>query len=109
MIARSPFPCVCPVCGTGHYDCADPRHGRIEPIRVPVRRIGTTLLKDLAYIEAIARSRLLMVGPVPTPIIRRLDIAASDPKRAHLSRCPMRRPRLSLLERVRAELSRRRA
>jgi len=100
------FPHRCPICGESHY--GDPTHGRIEPVFVPVRPIGLSLRKAVAHAEAMSRSRLLQVAPMSEPVVRGLHVAVRDPKRVHVSRCPMRRPRLSLLARVKAELSRRR-
>jgi hypothetical protein len=99
--------CICPACGCIHFP--DPSERCAPTIRLPVRRIGPTLRKDSNYHEAVRQSRLLSIAPAPERIIRRLDVPARDPRRVHLSRCLMRRPRLSLLERVRDEMSRRRA
>ena len=59
------------------------------------------------HYEAIGRSRQLARGELPEPFVSPPTIARGNPLHAHLARCPARRPRLSLLQRVRAEMARR--
>lgn len=53
------------------------------------------------HYEAIGESRELARGQLPAPVMRQRVAVARDPRRVHLLRCMTRRPRLSLLERVR--------
>lgn len=109
-------PDCCPNCGMPHfnqtqiisfpYPTISSSWG--SPAR-PMSKAAKDLRKALEHCEAIGRSRLLMVAPRPEPIVRRLSLAALNPQRVHEARCTNRRPRLSLLERVKAELSRRRS
>lgn len=56
---------------------------------------------ETSHYEAIGESRELARGQLPAPIVRQRVAVARDPRRVHLLRCMTRRPRLSLLERVR--------
>lgn len=53
------------------------------------------------HYEAIGASRELARGQLPALVVRQRVAVARDPRRVHLLRCMTRRPRLSLLERVR--------
>ena len=105
---------ICPYFGTAVYDNGTHMSeypvitgwGRPAPV---VSKATRDFRKAVEYCESIGRSRLLMVAPRPEPIVRRFDVAVRDPLRVHEARCTNRRPRLSLLERVKAELSRRRS
>lgn len=111
MIANAihPTTCDCTRCSWDWYAESEPVvRVRLFWQETAAQRLHREWLKAVEHSEAIGRSRLLMVDSIPSPIVRRLAVAARDPRRVHLSRCQMRRPRLSLLARVRAELSRRR-
>lgn len=54
-----------------------------------------------AHYDAVGASREMSRGPLPEPIVQKLYLAKPSPRRVHEMRCMTRRPRLSLLERVR--------
>lgn len=86
--------------GTGLLDCGDVHASiyytcSVEP--VPER----DLRKALEHYAAIGASRALMVREPPLPVVRHRIAPVESPLRVHLLRCMTRRPRLSLLERVR--------
>jgi hypothetical protein len=96
--------CHCPNCGNTHatssttitmpaWGMAVPGDAEFQPAR--------DLRKSLEHYEAIGESRDLARGQLPTALVRERVAVARDPRRVHLLRCMTRRPRLSLLERVR--------
>lgn len=88
------------VCGTAYY-----QNGHyVDTIVVrphPRNKDAEALAKFARYFEAIGRSRKMGRAPLPAPIVRTPALARRDPLLHHKLRCTTRRPRLSLLERVR--------
>lgn len=98
--------CHCPNCGNYH-DSANTNtftipayYGMGAPDDRESRR-ARDLRRAMEHYDAIGASRALMLAdPIP-PVVRQRVAVARDPRRVHLLRCMTRRPRLSLLERVR--------
>lgn len=90
--------CGCPNCGDVH---ARVYTFSVEPVPERESAKARDLRVALAHYEAIGASRALMVREPPPPVVRHRVAIVESPLRVHLLRCMTRRPRLSLLERVR--------
>lgn len=98
--------CGCPNCGN-HHDKSNaetftiPAYYGMGAPDVRESAKARDIRMALAHYEAIGASRALMVREPPPPVVRHRIATVESPLRVHLLRCMTRRPRLSLLERVR--------